>query len=283
VTEPLRCYRHPDRETFVSCTECGRGICPDCMTFGPVGIRCPDHASTGGRPVAPKRAARRASRTLDLRGPYVTQALIAVNVGIYVLQLAMGAGLNANTGWIYEHGVLVARALDSSGQVIGVAEGEWWRLLSAAFLHYGPLHLGMNMLVLWFIGPALEEYLGHGRYALLYLVSGLAGSAGALLWSPNALTVGASGAIWGIMGAALILEWRRIYVFGGQALGLVVLNLAITFLIPGISLGGHIGGLIGGAVASLAFLYLRRSPALATLAVAGIGAVSVALALAQVG
>lgn len=219
---------------------------------------------------------------LDLRGPFVTQALIAINVGIYILQLAMGAGFQADSGWIYEHGVLVSRAIDTSGEIIGVSEGEWWRLITATFLHYGPLHLGLNMLVLWFIGPALEEYLGHGRYALLYLVSGLAGSAGALLWSPNALTVGASGAIWGIMGAALIFEWRRIYVFGGQALGLVVLNLAITFLIPGVSRGGHIGGLVGGAIAALAFIYLRRSPALATLGVAGVGAASVALALSQV-
>jgi membrane associated rhomboid family serine protease len=140
----------------------------------------------------------------------------------------------------------------------------------------------MNMLVLWFIGPALEEYLGHGRFALLYVVSGLAGSAGAMIWSPSALTVGASGAIWGIMGAALVLEARKIYVFGGQAIGLVVFNLAITFLIPGISIGGHIGGLIGGAVAALAFTSLRRAPALATLAVAGIGAASVMIALAQV-
>ena len=84
----------------------------------------------------------------------------------------MGAGLTARTGWIYEHGVLVSTAIDSSGQVVGVAEGEWWRLVTATFLHYGPLHLGMNMLVLWFIGPPLEDYLGHGRYALVYLVSG---------------------------------------------------------------------------------------------------------------
>ena len=106
------------------------------------------------------------------------------------------------------------------------------------------------MLVLWIIGPALEEYLGHGRYALLYLVSGLAGAAGALVWSPLSPAVGASGAIWGIMGAALILEWRKIYVFGGQAMGLVVFNLLFTFLIPGISIGGHIGGLIGGGAAA---------------------------------
>jgi len=147
------------------------------------------------------------------------------------------------------------------------------------------------MLVLWIIGPPLEEYFGHGRYALLYIVSGLAGSAGALiigsldsLFAPpvSAVTVGASGAIWGIMGAALVLEARKIYVFGGQAMGLVLFNLVITFLIPGISIGGHIGGLIGGGLCALAFSSLRRTPALATLSVAAVGAVSVALAVSQV-
>jgi membrane associated rhomboid family serine protease len=251
------------------------------MVFGPVGIRCPDHAGVTATPGA-KRVAKRASVSLSRGGPVVTQALIAVNVGVYLLQLLMGAGMNANRGWIYEHGVLVSTAIGSDGQLIGVAEGEWWRLITAAFLHYGPLHLGMNMLVLWIIGPALEEYLGHWRYGLLYLVAGLAGSAGALVWSPSALTVGASGAIWGVMGAALILEARRIYVFGGQAMGLVVFNLVITFLIPGISIGGHIGGLIGGGLAALAFTSLRRVPALATLSVAAVGVLSVAVALAQV-
>ena len=163
-----------------------------------------------------------------------------------------------------------------------VGDGEWWRLITSAFLHYGFLHLGMNMLVLWFIGPALEDYLGHGRYALLYIVSGLAGAAGALIASSNSLTVGASGAIWGLMGAALVLEARRIYVFGGQALGLVAINLVLTFVIPGVSIGGHIGGLIGGAASALVFSSLRRNPALATLAVAGVGVVSVLVAFAQV-
>ncbi len=251
------------------------------MTFGPVGIRCPDHAGVSGRAVAPRRAVRQAKRSY-VSGPIVTFTLIGLNVGIYLLQLLMGAGITARTGWIYEHGVLVSRAIDSSGQVVGVSEGEWWRLLTAAFLHYGPIHLGMNMLVLWFIGPPLEEYFGRARFALLFLVSGLAGSAGALLASPDALTVGASGAIWGIMGAAVLLEARKIFVFGGQAMGLVVLNLAITFLIPGISIGGHIGGLIGGALGAFAFSSLRRMPALATLSVVGVGVLSVALAVSQV-
>lgn len=279
--EPLRCYRHPDRETYVSCSDCGRGICPDCMTYGPVGIRCPDHAGVGGRAAAPKRAARSASRTLGAYGPFVTFTLIGINVGVFLLGLLLGGELNGTGSWIYEKGVLVSTAVDSSGQVIGVSEGEWWRLLTATFLHYGLIHLGMNMLVLWMIGPPLEEYFGHWRYLLVYLVAGLAGSAGALLWSPDALTVGASGAIWGIMGAALVLEARRIWVFGGQALGLVLLNLAITFLIPGISIGGHIGGLVGGGLCALAFSTMRRSPLLATLVMVAIGVASIGLAVAQ--
>ena len=252
------------------------------MTFGPVGIRCPDHASTAGKTAGPRRAVRRTSASLTRSGPIVTFTLIGINVGVYLLQLLMGGQINGTGSWIYEHGVLVSQWIFTPPEIVGVAEGEWWRLVTATFLHANLLHLGMNMLVLWIIGPPLEEYFGHGRYALVYLVSGLAGSAGALIWSPNALTVGASGAIWGIMGAALVLEGRRIYVFGGQAMGLVVFNLIITFLIPGISIGGHIGGLIGGGLCALAFSSLRRTPALANLSVAAVGAVSVALAVSQV-
>lgn len=278
----MRCYRHPDRETMVTCSECGRPICPDCMTFGPVGIRCPEHASASGRPSAPHRQARSAVLQLSSRGPIVTQALVALNVLVFLAELALGGTLNGTGNWIYEHGVLVSSTVNSSGQLVGVAEGEWWRLLTAAFLHYGPLHLGMNMLVLWLLGQGVEDYFGHARFALLYVVAGLAGSAGALLWSPNALTVGASGAIWGIMGAAIVLERRRIYVFGGQAMALLLLNVAITLFLPGISIGGHFGGLVGGTLAALVFTGLRRAPALATLAVAGIGVAAVAVAAGSV-
>jgi membrane associated rhomboid family serine protease len=243
------------------------------MTFGPVGIRCPDHASTAGKTAAPRRVARRTSASLSLSGPIVTFTLIGINVGVYLLELLLGGQFNGTGNSIYENGVLFGPA---------VANGDWWRLITAAFLHYGILHLGLNMLVLWFIGPPLEQYFGHARYLLVYVVSGLAGSAGALIASPNVLTVGASGAIWGLMGAAVVLEARRIYVFGGQAIGLVVFNLIFTLLVPGVSLGGHVGGGIGGAVAALAFSSLRRTPALATLAVAAVGVFSVALAVSQV-
>jgi len=273
MTEPMRCYRHPDRETMVTCSDCGRPICPDCMSFGPVGIRCPEHASATGKTAAPRQAARRTARTFSTSGPIVTQALVLVNVGVFLAELLMGGQINGTGNQLYENGVLFGPA---------VADGDWWRLVTAMFLHYGVLHLGMNMLVLWIIGPPLEDYFGHWRYALVYLVSGLAGSAGALIWSPNALTVGASGAIWGIMGAALVLEARRIWVFGGQAMGLVVFNLIFTLLIPGISIGGHIGGLIGGGLCALAFTSFRRSPALATASMAAVGVVSVAVAFMSV-
>jgi membrane associated rhomboid family serine protease len=249
MVEMLRCYRHPDRETGVSCSECGRGICPDCMTFGPVGIRCPDHS---GKAQGARRVVQNVKRGSARNPGIVTKALIAVIVGIYLLQLAGGASVSANSGWIFEHGALFIERIDSSGNLVGLAHGEWWRLLTAAFLHYGPIHLGMNMLALWWIGRPLEDWLGPMRYLMLYLVSGIAGSAGALIASPNAVTVGASGAIFGILGAAIVLERQGTFVLGGSAITLLVVNLAFTFAVPGISIGGHLGGLAGGALAILA-------------------------------
>src|SRR5687768_8622706 len=160
--EKMFCYRHPDRETGVSCSECGRGICPDCMVFAPVGIRCPDHS---GQAQGAARVVQKVQRRTSRNPGIVTTTLIAINVGIYLLQLAGGAPVNANAGWIFEHGALYGPL---------VAQGDWYRLLSAAFLHYGPIHLGMNMLALWWIGRPLEDWLGPVRYVLLYLVAGLA-------------------------------------------------------------------------------------------------------------
>jgi membrane associated rhomboid family serine protease len=273
MTELLRCYRHPDRETGVSCSECGRGICPDCMTFSPVGIRCPDHAGKARGPAKVVQGVRRRSAA---RPGIVTTTLIAINVGIYLLQLAGGAPINANSGWIYEHGALYGPL---------VASGDWYRLITAAFLHYGPIHLGLNMLALWWIGRPLEDYLGPLRYLLLYLVAGLAGSAGALIMNPTAVTVGASGAIFGILGAAIVLERQRIYVLGGSAITLLVVNLAFTFAVPGISIGGHLGGLAGGALVILALSQFGKGNAaysridvVSIASIVGVGLLSVAVA-----
>jgi membrane associated rhomboid family serine protease len=243
------------------------------MTFGPVGIRCPDHS---GNPQGAKRVVRQVQRSTARTEGWVTKGLVALNVGIYLAQLAGGSSLNADSGWIFQHGALYGPA---------VAQGDWERLITAAFLHYGPIHLGMNMLAVWWFGRALENALGPVRYILLYLVSGLAGSAGALIANPTAVTVGASGAIFGILGAALVLERQQTYVLGGSALTLLVLNLAFTFAVPGISIGGHLGGLAGGALAILALSRLGqrsvvygRSDLLSIASLVAIGVVSIAVA-----
>jgi membrane associated rhomboid family serine protease len=236
----MRCYRHPDRETYLSCSECGRPICAECMTPAPVGQRCPEHS---GKAVGVARMTRgvrgfSAPSTVGL----VTRVLIGINVAVYLLELAEGGTVNGVGSKIYEKGALFGPL---------VAQGDWWRLITAAFLHYGPIHLGFNMFFLYWVGTPVEEYLGRARFLVVYLVSGLAGSAGALILSPNSITVGASGAIFGILGAALVLERQGSYVLGGGALGLIVINLALSFVLSNISVGGHIGGLIGGAACML--------------------------------
>jgi membrane associated rhomboid family serine protease len=289
------CYRHPDRITGLSCSECGRPICTECMTMAPVGIRCPEHS---GRPQGVQRMTRGVQRaSYEGVGARVTKALIALNVLVYLAELAQGAGVNATRGSIYQTGVLLANGAKVRDTVvgaahvpppfhaIGVAQGEYWRLLTAAFLHYGPFHLALNMLALWWFGSLLEQRIGSGKYLLLYVVSGLAGSAGALILDPLVPTVGASGAIFGILGAGFVLERQRDYVFGGSALAIIVINLVFTFSISNISIGGHIGGLIGGAACALAMTRLGRvgaaygrPGALGIAAMIGVGIVSIVIA-----
>jgi membrane associated rhomboid family serine protease len=256
--ETMYCYRHPDRETGVTCSECGRPICPDCMVFAPVGIRCPDHA---GRAEGGPRVARQVRRS-GLAGTslLVTKALIAANVLIYFINLAQGASLTENSGELFFDWALIGQAQTFSGELIGVGEGEWWRLITSAFLHGSIIHLGFNMLLLYWIGGPIEEAIGRARFLILYFVSGLAGAAGALLLTDaNSITVGASGAIFGLLGAALVFERQRTMVLGGSALSIIVVNLVLTFAVPNISIGGHIGGLIGGALGGLALSRFGRA------------------------
>jgi membrane associated rhomboid family serine protease len=276
MAEPVQmtCYRHPDRPTGLSCSECGRPICTECMTMAPVGIRCPEHSGKAQGVQRMTRTVQRAS--FEGAGAKVTKALIGINVGVYIAELIQGGGVNGVNSTIYEKGVLYAPF---------VAQGDWWRLLTAAFLHYGPFHLLLNMLALWWFGTLLEQRIGSGRFLLIYIASGLAGSAGALVLSPNSPTVGASGAIFGILGAGLVLERQRDFVFGGSALGIIVANLVLTFALSGISVGGHIGGLIGGAASMLALTRFGRSHAAygraGLLGIAGIvavGLISIAVA-----
>jgi membrane associated rhomboid family serine protease len=267
-TQTQVCYRHPRTETAVSCSNCGRPICTDCMVFSAVGIKCPECA---GRPAGSKRAATRV-RTVAGEGSgfIVTKALIGINVLVYLVQGAEAGSFTNPAGEIFLHGYL--RAYE-------VANGEWWRLVTAAFLHANPLHIFFNMLMLWWFGRPLELLLGRGRFLAVYFLSILAGSAGALLVTPTGATIGASGAVFGILGAGLVLERNRIDVFGGSALLVVLFNLGLSFTLSYVSIGGHIGGLVGGALTVLALSRWGRGHAVYgrvdVLAVAGLVAIAV--------
>lgn len=280
MDEVLHCYRHPDRETRVSCSECGRGVCPDCMVFAPVGIRCLDHATQGRQ--APKPAVQRRVRSTQsgvfAQPGLVTKILIGLNVAVFAVNLLQGATLGRNGGRLFEDWLLIAQGVDSQGDVVGVAQGQWYRMLTAAFLHGGIVHLAFNMYFLWIVGTAMETAIGRWRYLGLYLVTALAGSAGALFFSPNVPTVGASGALFGILGAAVVFERQGYHVLGGQALGIAIINFAITFLIPNISFGGHLGGFVGGVLCGLALTRFGRGHAtygrLGAIGIAGMIAVA---------
>jgi membrane associated rhomboid family serine protease len=262
------CYRHPNRETGVSCSNCGRPICPDCMTATPVGMRCPECS----RQRTPVRTMRNVHAN-----PTVTYVLIAINVLMYFGSTAGGGSVTGGTGSAFSDLALYGPA---------VADGDVWRLVTSGFLHYGIFHLALNMYALYWLGMMLEPVLGNVRFAILYFVSLLAGSFGALILTPNALTAGASGAIFGLLGAAIVLGKRRgIDLMASGLLPILVLNLGVTFLVSNISVGGHIGGLIGGGLAALALeeVSRRRLPRVLGYAACGVvAAIAVAGSLAVV-
>jgi len=259
------CYRHKDRETNVSCSSCGRPICPDCMTSTPVGMRCPECS----------RQKTKVRTAATLQGdPRLTYVLIAINVIAFVAQVA-GGNLNGRAGTVYVDGALFGPL---------VATGDWWRIVTAGFLHAGPLHIALNMYFLWFLGTMLEPVIGRLRFGLIYFVSLLGGSLGALLVSPDAVTVGASGAVFGLMGAGILVMRARGIDPMQSGLGVtLLLNLGISFLIPNISIGGHIGGLVaGGAVAYLMFELAERRGLARNAVLIASAALGVALAVAAV-
>lgn len=263
------CYRHPNRETGVSCSNCARPICPDCMTTTPVGMRCPECAK--------QRTKVRTARTMTDE-PRVTYAIIAICVVLFLATGSFGA-TSAGGNTLYHR-------LSLQG-IIGIHElDQYYRLVTSGFLHSGLLHIFFNMYLLWYLGPQLERVMGSVRFGALYLTALLVGSFGALLQTSLSEVVGASGAVFGLMGATAVELRRRGYdPFSGGIGALILINLAIGF-IPSfhIAWGGHIGGLIGGVLAALAFDQAdrRRAPwlgyaaclVLAAAAVAGSIAVS---------
>lgn len=274
------CYRHPDRETGVSCSNCGRPICPDCMTPTPVGMRCPECSrdTTKVKTIG--------SISHEPRVTYVLMALCAI---AFLASGRFGVGDGGGSA-LFDDLALLGRGSFDGVALSGVAEGDYWRLITGGFLHGGLLHIAFNMYLLYVLGQMLESTMGSVRFTLLYFASLLAGSAGALLVTPNALTVGASGAVFGLMGATF-LEMRARGadpmaggVFGSIG-GLILINLAFSFVLSGISIGGHIGGLIGGGLVALAYQLAARmrQPALAYAGGIAVAAVSVVIAIAVAG
>jgi len=257
------CYRHPNRETGVRCSNCERPICPDCMTSTPVGMRCPECARQ-------RVKVRGIGAATD--DPVLTYVLIGICVIVYIGDVAGGGSATGVGGSrLFEEGALSGPA---------VADGDYWRLVTAGFLHAGFFHLLFNMFSLWILGTLLEPAIGRLRFALIFFVSILAGSFGALVVDPNSLTVGASGGIFGLMGAAVVVMRNRGINPMESGLGVWIgLNLLITFTVSGISIGGHIGGLIGGTLAALVLFeapsVLRVPPAVANVLCGGLGALAV--------
>ncbi|HTZ87002.1 MAG TPA: rhomboid family intramembrane serine protease [Solirubrobacteraceae bacterium] len=217
------------------------------MTSTPVGMRCPECAR--------QRTQVKTIRSVATR-PELTLALIAVNVVAFLAEGNVSV-TGQPTDKVYEKGALFGSIEGLPGQ--GVAHGQWWRIVTGGFLHENLIHIGFNMYVLYLLGQMLEPALGRARFGLIYGVSLLAGSLGALIVSPHAVTVGASGAVFGVMGAAAVeIRARQIPLMQSGVGGLILINLVISFALPGISWGGHVGGLIGGTLAAIAIQFGSR-------------------------
>ena len=238
------CYRHSDRTTYVQCTRCQRYICPECMRDAAVGHQCAECVGEAAKTVRQPRTAV-GGRQYGAK-PVVTYTLIAVNVALFFLE-TVSPTLQSE---------LVLRSP-------AVADGDLYRLLTSAFMHYGITHLLFNMYALFVVGPPLEAWLGRLRFTALYVLSALGGSVLVYLLSPlNAATAGASGAVFGLFGAWFVVG-KRLNLDVRWVIGLIVINLAFTFVIPllggqNISWQGHIGGLVTGAVVAAAYAYAPR-------------------------
>jgi membrane associated rhomboid family serine protease len=268
-TAPV-CYRHPSRETYVRCTRCDRSICPECMREASVGFQCPECVAEGRRTQRPARTAFGGGAAG--RQGYVTSTLIGLNVLIMVISILSDRGGDSLAGGNGFGGLLGGRTpLTDWGSVIGyaglvpfgplhgVAAGEVYRLVTAMFLHYGVLHLLMNMWALWVLGRSLEAVLGPARFLALYLIAGFGGNVAAYVFTaPNDATAGASTAIFGLF-AALFVIMRRLGRDTSAVIPILVINLVFTFAVPGISIAGHLGGLVAGAAMALVLAYAPRS------------------------
>jgi membrane associated rhomboid family serine protease len=244
------CYRHPGVETYVRCVRCDRPICPQCMHSASVGFQCPECVRSGARTVRQPRTAF--GGLMPTTVGQVTRLLIAVNIVFFVLQ-------HTNKTFTARYALIPRLISPFTGQIVaGVAHSEYYRLVTSAFLHNGVLHIFFNMYALLVVGPTLEAELGRVRFAALYVISALGGSTAAyLLTAPVSETLGASGAIFGLFGALFVVA-RRLGRETSGILGLIGINLVITFAVPNISWQGHLGGLVTGGLLAAAYAYAPR-------------------------
>ncbi|WP_415947812.1 rhomboid family intramembrane serine protease [Streptomyces sp. KLOTTS4A1] len=245
------CYRHPDRETGISCTRCERPICPECMISASVGFQCPNCVREGsGTGHAPKanRPRNIAGGTIAADPRLVTKILIGLNLAVFI------------AGAISEPLLRDLMLLGDTPPFYvpeGVAQGEWYRLFTSMFAHQEIWHIGFNMLLLWWLGSPLEAHLGRVRYLALYLLSGLAGSALTYVIEPYQYSLGASGAVYGLMGATVVLM-RRLRVDMRPVIVLLAINMVFTFTVPNIAWQAHVGGLVAGAAIAYGMVHAPR-------------------------
>jgi membrane associated rhomboid family serine protease len=250
------CYRHPDRETYISCQRCGKPICPDCMRQASVGFQCPDCVREANATVRRPRTAF--GGRVRPGAAYVTITLIAINVVFWVIANATG-GQGGDFVTKMELWTDPQAPYYKAQGIEGVAQGAYWQLITSTFLHVAVLHILLNMVGLWIFGSFLESQLGRWRYLALYLLSGLAGSVAVyLLTAPNAApSLGASGAVFGLFGAALLVLLRQ-RADVSQLILLLGLNLVITFTASNIAWQAHLGGLAAGLILGAGFAYAPR-------------------------
>jgi membrane associated rhomboid family serine protease len=252
------CYRHPGRETYLTCVRCGRAACPECLRSAPVGHQCVECIKQGGRTVRQPTGVFGGRPAVS--GAFVTFALIALNVVLYVVMWAYPPLVN-------DWAMLGAACTEVVGRTcvgpVGVATGQYYRLLTSAFIpgnaSLGILDILFNMWALYIVGPGLERLLGHVRFLAVYLASALGGAA-LYYWlaAPNQPAVGASGAIFGLFGAWFVVA-RKLRIDPRPIVILIVLNLVLSFVgYKIIAWQDHIGGLITGALLAAAFAYAPR-------------------------
>ncbi len=279
------CYRHPDRETHIRCQRCERPICPDCMRQAPVGFQCPECVRQGARETRSARTAYGGIRSAD---PTLTsRVLVVANAAVWVLIVATGAAASV---WVDRLALnpLVACTEAAFGRCVathdGVALGSWWQPLTSAFTHVQVLHIGFNMLALWVLGPQLELAIGRLRFLALYFISGLAGSAMVLWFGPEYTlggTLGASGAIFGLLGALGVLALK----VGGDVRSILIwigINFVFTFTVANISWQGHLGGFIAGAAIGAVLVFAPRGRRRTAVQLGGTAAIAVAVLAAIV-